>query len=78
MRAPSVVLGTRTTGRKTRMGAPAAAARTPIAGPFEQIGELVLLTGRTIVSAVRPPYPYGEEFIGQFMFALQLCRASSP
>jgi phospholipid/cholesterol/gamma-HCH transport system permease protein len=22
---------------------------------------------------VKPPYPYGEEFIGQFLFALQLC-----
>ena len=73
MKAISIAPGTRATGRKRRMRAPAATARTPIAGPFEQVGELVLLTGRTIVSAVRPPYPYGEEFIGQFMFALQLC-----
>ena len=34
---------------------------------------MMILTGKTIVSAVRPPYPYGEEFIGQFLFALQLC-----
>jgi phospholipid/cholesterol/gamma-HCH transport system permease protein len=40
---------------------------------FEQVGEMMILTARTIVSAVRPPYPYGEEFIGQFLFALQLC-----
>ena len=40
---------------------------------FEQVGEMMLLTGRTIISAIRPPYPYGEEFIGQFLFALQLC-----
>src|SRR5882762_8165403 len=40
---------------------------------FEQVGDMMLLTGRTIASAVRPPYPYGEEFIGQFLFALQLC-----
>jgi phospholipid/cholesterol/gamma-HCH transport system permease protein len=40
---------------------------------FEQVGDMMLLTGRTLVSAVRPPYPYGEEFIGQFLFALQLC-----
>src|SRR4029078_6092047 len=40
---------------------------------FEQVGEMMILTARTIVSAVKPPYPYGEEFIGQFLFALQLC-----
>ena len=34
---------------------------------------MMILTARTIASAVRPPYPYGEEFIGQFLFALQLC-----
>jgi phospholipid/cholesterol/gamma-HCH transport system permease protein len=45
----------------------------PAKSLFEQVGELVLLTGRTVASAVRPPYPYGEEFIGQFLFALQLC-----
>src|SRR4051794_41558429 len=40
---------------------------------FEQVGEMMILTARTLVSAVKPPYPYGEEFIGQFLFALQLC-----
>ena len=25
------------------------------------------------MSALRPPYPYGGEFIGQFLFALRLC-----
>ena len=30
---------------------------------FEQVGEMMLLTGRTIISAIRPPYPYGEELI---------------
>src|SRR5215470_395086 len=40
---------------------------------FEQVGEMMILTSRTLVSAVKPPYPYGEEFIGQFLFALQLC-----
>ncbi|MBV9356748.1 MAG: ABC transporter permease [Chloroflexi bacterium] len=34
---------------------------------------MVLLTGRTIISAARPPYSYGGEFAGQFMFALKLC-----
>jgi phospholipid/cholesterol/gamma-HCH transport system permease protein len=40
---------------------------------FEQVGEMVRLTAQTLLSAVKPPYPYGEEFIGQFLFALQLC-----
>lgn len=34
---------------------------------------MILLTSRTIQSAVRPPYPYGPEFVGQFLFALRLC-----
>ena len=33
---------------------------------------MVILTGKTITAAVRPPYPYGGEFVGQFLFALQL------
>jgi phospholipid/cholesterol/gamma-HCH transport system permease protein len=45
-------------------------------GPFrralEEFGDGVLLTGRTIVSAVRPPYPYGGELVSQFLFALRL------
>jgi phospholipid/cholesterol/gamma-HCH transport system permease protein len=45
----------------------------PAKSVFEQVGEMMILTARTIVSAIRPPYPYGEEFIGQFLFALQLC-----
>lgn len=40
---------------------------------FEQVGAMMLLTARTLSAAVRPPYPYGEEFIGQFLFALRLC-----
>src|SRR5690606_3082864 len=45
----------------------------PAKSLFEQLGEMMILTARTIVSAIKPPYPYGEEFIGQFLFALQLC-----
>jgi len=33
----------------------------------------MILTGRTITSALRPPYPYGGEFVSQFLFALRLC-----
>ena len=48
-------------------------AFAPARSLFEQVGDMMILTARTLVSAVKPPYPYGEEFIGQFLFALQLC-----
>jgi phospholipid/cholesterol/gamma-HCH transport system permease protein len=38
-----------------------------------ETGEMVVLTAKTLVSAVRPPYPYGNEFILQFLFALRVC-----
>src|SRR5213595_1739907 len=34
---------------------------------------MMILTGKTITAAIRPPYPYGGEFISQFIFSLQLC-----
>jgi phospholipid/cholesterol/gamma-HCH transport system permease protein len=37
------------------------------------VGNMALLTTKTIVSAVRPPYPYGEELVDQFYFSLRLC-----
>ena len=45
----------------------------PTKSVLEEVGNMMILTGKTIVSAVRPPYPYGSEFVGQFMFALRLC-----
>jgi phospholipid/cholesterol/gamma-HCH transport system permease protein len=45
----------------------------PAKSLFEQVGNMMVLTGKTISSTVKPPYPYGAEFIGQFLFALQLC-----
>src|SRR3954462_3844160 len=45
----------------------------PAKNLFEQIGDMMILTGKTMVSAVRPPYPYGGEFLSQFLFALKLC-----
>ncbi len=45
----------------------------PAKSLFEQVGDMMILTAKTIVSAVRAPYPYGGEFIRQFLFALQLC-----
>ncbi len=35
----------------------------PAKNLFEQVGDMMILTGKTIVSAVRPPYPYGGEFM---------------
>ena len=48
----------------------------PAKSLFEQVGNMMILTGKTIVAAVRPPYPYGGEFVGQFLFALQLMLVS--
>jgi phospholipid/cholesterol/gamma-HCH transport system permease protein len=45
----------------------------PTRGAIEEAGDMVILTGKTVVSAIRPPYPYGGEFISQFLFALKLC-----
>ena len=45
----------------------------PAKGLLEEVGDMMILTGKTIVSAIRPPYPYGGEFVSQFMFALRLC-----
>ena len=45
----------------------------PAKGLFEQVGNMMILTGKTMVATVRPPYPYGGEFVSQFLFALRLC-----
>ncbi len=45
----------------------------PLRDFIEQIGSMGILTGKTILSAIRPPYPYGGEFVSQFLFALRLC-----
>lgn len=46
---------------------------TPGREALAEVGSMMLLAGRTISSAVRGPYPYGPEFVGQFLFALRLC-----
>src|SRR4028118_172692 len=45
----------------------------PAKGLLEQVGDMMILTGKTAFSAMRPPYPYGGEFVQQFLFALRLC-----
>jgi phospholipid/cholesterol/gamma-HCH transport system permease protein len=47
-------------------------ALLPAKSVFTQVGDLVILMGRTVRAAVAPPYPYGEELVGQFLFALRL------
>ncbi len=39
---------------------------------LEEVGDMMVLTGKTIWSALRPPYPYGGEFVSQFIFCLRL------
>jgi phospholipid/cholesterol/gamma-HCH transport system permease protein len=48
-------------------------AYLPARNLLEEVGDMLILSGKTIVSAIRPPYPYGGEFLGQFLFALKLC-----
>ncbi len=44
----------------------------PAGHVLEEFGDMMILTGKTIWSALRPPYPYGGEFVSQFLFALRL------
>jgi phospholipid/cholesterol/gamma-HCH transport system permease protein len=39
---------------------------------IEEFGDMMILTGRTVSSALRPPYPYGGELVSQFLFTLRL------
>jgi phospholipid/cholesterol/gamma-HCH transport system permease protein len=45
----------------------------PTRSVMEEVGDMMLLTGKTISSALRPPYPYGGEFVSQFLFTIRLC-----
>ncbi|MCW3068258.1 MAG: hypothetical protein JWL67_883 [Solirubrobacterales bacterium] len=67
----------RSRGRAQAVGATgsrAAAERAvmPARHFLEELGDMMILTGRTIASAVRPPYPYGGELVSQFLFTLRL------
>src|SRR5271170_2501226 len=44
----------------------------PVRHVLEEFGDMMILTGRTLASALRPPYPYGGELVSQFLFTLQL------
>jgi phospholipid/cholesterol/gamma-HCH transport system permease protein len=45
----------------------------PAKNLLDQIGDMMILTGKTLVSAIRPPYIYGGEFVQQFLFLMRLC-----
>ena len=45
----------------------------PVRHVLEEFGDMMILTGRTFSSALRPPYPYGGELVSQFLFTLRLC-----
>src|SRR4051794_19781987 len=64
-----------TRGREERALVRAAADRVflPTKNLLEQVGDMMILTGKTILSAIRPPYPYGGEVVEQFLFAPRLC-----
>ena len=67
--------GARSTGPIAAIGGGRTAvgrARAPAGRVLEEFGDVVLLTGRTVRSAVVPPYPYGGELVSQFLFALRL------
>jgi phospholipid/cholesterol/gamma-HCH transport system permease protein len=44
----------------------------PVKNAFEEVGVMMILTVKTLISAVRGPYPYGEELVWQFLFVLKL------
>jgi phospholipid/cholesterol/gamma-HCH transport system permease protein len=50
-----------------------AARLGPVGAVLVEVGSMMLLTARTLYAAVRPPYPYGEELVEQFLFTLRLC-----
>jgi len=51
---------------------PLTRAILPVKFAFTQVGHMFILTGRTVRAALVPPFPYGEELVGQFLFALRL------
>jgi phospholipid/cholesterol/gamma-HCH transport system permease protein len=44
----------------------------PAKTAFEEVGVMMILTVKTLISAVRAPYPYGEELVWQLLFVLKL------
>jgi phospholipid/cholesterol/gamma-HCH transport system permease protein len=59
---------------RARVDGPSVVQRASVAASavLEEFGDMMILTGRTISSAMRPPYPYGGELVSQFLFVLRL------
>src|SRR3979490_528090 len=45
----------------------------PTKNLLSEVGDMMILTGKTILSGLRPPYPYGGACVSQFLFALRVC-----
>ncbi len=58
---------------RSAVGSATERAFLPARNFLEEVGDMMLLTGRTISSTLRPPHPYGGEFVSQFLFTLRLC-----
>jgi phospholipid/cholesterol/gamma-HCH transport system permease protein len=43
------------------------------AAGLSELGDIGALTVATLRAAIRPPYPYGREFVRQFLLSLRLC-----
>jgi phospholipid/cholesterol/gamma-HCH transport system permease protein len=43
------------------------------AAGLSELGDIGVLTAATVRAAIRPPYPYGREFVRQFLLSLRLC-----
>jgi phospholipid/cholesterol/gamma-HCH transport system permease protein len=70
---PQALRGTRAPDGKIARGRGLAArAVLPARNTLEELGDMMLLAGKTISSALKPPYPYGGELVSQFLFALRL------
>ncbi|MEA2348114.1 MAG: phospholipid/cholesterol/gamma-HCH transport system permease protein [Thermoleophilaceae bacterium] len=39
----------------------------------QTVGAMGILTGKTLVSAITPPYSYGREFLAHFLFCIKVC-----
>ncbi len=63
------------TGRWANLstGVVARSAYGTASGLLEEIGHMMIQTGKTIWPALRPRYPCGGELVSQFLFALRLC-----
>jgi phospholipid/cholesterol/gamma-HCH transport system permease protein len=68
-RAPQRFGGTGVADASRRLGG---RMFVPVRKVLEEFGDMMTLTGKTISSALRPPYPYGGEFVSQFLFTLRL------